>query len=405
MKTTSLIPTSLALSVLLSTLDPQFSTVSAQGTLAPPGAPAPTMKSLDQIEPRIPISAGTTPGGANDSFIITNPGSYYLTTNFIATSPKNGIQIAADGVTIDLCGFELNGAGLGGVGIRIITSIHRQNLTIRNGSVRNWTSSGIDLSFGRNLLLENVLALGNGGNGIYGGENAVIRDCLAYTNANAGPFLAGISANQGSVVVNCAADFNGISNTNCFGIVAGTGSTVSHCSASQNSGPNAVGISASAGCTVSDCAVTIQTGTNGAGISVGNGSSVIRCTVSANPGSGTIGIQANQRVLIESCVTEGNGGDGIRAASECAVVSNVSGNNGGAGIHTTGQRNRIDNNNVTINAGGGIKVDSTLSLITRNSVSGNSVNNYITAAGNNDAEQVGGGTAFTSTDPWANFSY
>jgi len=50
-------------------------------------------------------------------------------------------------------------------------------------------------------------------------------------------------------------------------------------------------------------------------------------------------------------------------------------------------------------------VDATLNLIVRNCVSGNSVNNYIIAAGNNDAERLGGGTAFTSTDPWANFSF
>lgn len=45
----------------------------AQGSLTPPGAPEPTMKTLDQIEARTPISSAP--------FTIIRPGSYYLTTN------------------------------------------------------------------------------------------------------------------------------------------------------------------------------------------------------------------------------------------------------------------------------------------------------------------------------------
>ncbi len=48
-----------------------------QGSLTPPGAPAPTMRSLDQIEPRTPIS--TLP------FTITTGGHYYLTKSLSTT--------------------------------------------------------------------------------------------------------------------------------------------------------------------------------------------------------------------------------------------------------------------------------------------------------------------------------
>src|SRR5262245_32433235 len=70
-----------------------------------------------------------------------------------------------------------------------------------------------------------------------------------------------------------------------------------------------------------------------------------------------------------------NAGDGIRANAECFIAGNQCGNNRGPAIHTLGQRNRIDGNNVVFNPGGGIKVDSTLSFIVRNSLSGNSGNN------------------------------
>src|SRR5688572_4518206 len=76
----------------------------AQGTLNPPGTPAPTMKTLQQIEPRVPVTtAGTS---ADYEFIISQPGSYYLQGNLLVTR-TNGIRIAAEGVTLDLNGFEI----------------------------------------------------------------------------------------------------------------------------------------------------------------------------------------------------------------------------------------------------------------------------------------------------------
>src|ERR1700722_17008335 len=59
---------SLVTALLLSAFSFQFSAFS-QGSLTPPGAPAPTMLTLSQIEPRTPISSLP--------FNITRPGSYY----------------------------------------------------------------------------------------------------------------------------------------------------------------------------------------------------------------------------------------------------------------------------------------------------------------------------------------
>jgi hypothetical protein len=72
----------------------------AQGPLTPPpGAPAPTMKTLEQIEPRTPISALP--------FTISSPGSYYVSGDLVVVANQHGISIDASNVTLDLGGFEL----------------------------------------------------------------------------------------------------------------------------------------------------------------------------------------------------------------------------------------------------------------------------------------------------------
>ncbi|MEK7950753.1 hypothetical protein [Luteolibacter soli] len=131
MKTTVLLP----LAALIAT-----ATVHGQGSLTPPpGAPAPVMKSLNQIEARTPLVAGqagvtVAPTG---EITITTSGSYYLTGNLITTGTTSCINVGTYNVTLDLNGFtvsrttgtEVNTAGI------LISGADNQTVTIRNGFI------------------------------------------------------------------------------------------------------------------------------------------------------------------------------------------------------------------------------------------------------------------------------
>jgi hypothetical protein len=72
MKFQSLISTAFVLA-FLSTFNAQLTTAFAQGSLTPPGAPAATMKTLAQIEPRTPVDAPTRQGIFSRNLSSPNP--------------------------------------------------------------------------------------------------------------------------------------------------------------------------------------------------------------------------------------------------------------------------------------------------------------------------------------------
>ena len=380
----------------------------AQGPLAPPGAPAPTMKTLAQVEPRIAIT--------NAPFTINRPGSYYLTTNL--TSTGHGIEIITNGVVLDLMGFSLTGdGGSSDYGIRILgTNVAPVNgLAVCNGSVRNF-GVGIRANDCHGARFERLAISGNVQAGVwlygsYGGCNGnVFADCAIGANAGYGfNFYGYRGACDGNVVRDCTVVGNGDAGIRLYGYgdaMYGSrcdGNSIVRCTMAGNAGGGIVLDGSNggrcAGNRVADCTV------------VNNGSYGIYLNGAASGGK----CQGN---VVADCAIAGNSNMGLLASGNPAGTcdgNSVSGcvvsGNQDSGLHWVLARgNRVEENHVTgqIGLSYGISCVTTSSnLFLRNSCVGQ-INNYIPGAGDaygptvtNQGELATTGKPF---HPWANFS-
>ena len=189
----------------------------AQGSLTPPGAPAATMKTLAQIEPRIPISSAP--------YTITQPGSYYLTTNLSSTS--YGIIIQANRVTVDLMGFSLTGDRGNfdwGIYVQGAAGAMLRDVVVRNGKVSDF-GSGVMLGFAQNCRVTDLTVCSNSWIGVYlFGETGqcnwnTIAGCTISGNSINGVALDGSTGQcDGNSVLDCTISGNGSSGIDLFGL-------------------------------------------------------------------------------------------------------------------------------------------------------------------------------------------
>ncbi len=372
------------------------------GDLNPPAGPVlSTMKNLVQVEPRMAITATNTPGDATSTFLITLPGSYYLTGDVIGEANKAAINITVSNVAVDLNGFSLIGMAGTRRGVRVTAGL--EDVRIENGTIKNWGLTGLS-NTSRRGLIRNVSVSGNAGFGIDAGDTALIESCIVESNGS-----GGISAGDFCQVRESIVRANAI-----FGISVGDGCVVEGCTATETTSVGAHGIVVGDGSAVLAC---VARGNLGTGIMTGTGCSILACTSTSNSADGyLLGFGGS----IRDCVARFNGLLGISATAFNFIQGNTSTQNGqsgvgpGAGILVASGLSRIDGNHVTSNPTG-IMVTATGSLIIRNTASGNATS-FDIVAGNRYgpivditpivAPAVMGDSAADSTNtthPWANF--
>lgn len=311
----------------------------------PPGAPAPTMKSLSQIEARTPIGATTTPGstvgGLVSVYTISQPGSYYLTGDVMVPNGTNGIIITAPDVSIDLNGFRIVGASDSLAGV-ISPQVSGVRSAVRNGSVTG-TAGGVLLS-PEGSSVRDVRVSDIRGSGIVVGPGGIVDGCHAT-----GCVAVGIGGGRGSVITRSTASgcVNG-------GIYAGAdGVVITECAASNNQGP---------------------------GYLLNGGALVSRSSATFN---GSHGFSLSNRVTITDCQASGNTG---------------------AGIYVSGTDNRVDGNTALSNATG-VQVAGAGNLVVRNTASGNTIQ-FSIANNNMNGVVVGSLAAMnSSTSHLINIAY
>ena len=103
----------------------------AQGALAPTHAPAPVMRTLDQLDTRTPVGQF---GGSTATITLSGPGSYVLLGN-VTVSEGYAITILGNDITLDLNGFTLSSTANPAAGTAIAFATGAANITIRNGHI------------------------------------------------------------------------------------------------------------------------------------------------------------------------------------------------------------------------------------------------------------------------------
>jgi hypothetical protein len=280
--------------LLLISVFPFFS-VSAfsQGSLTPPGAPAPAMKTLTQVEPRTDLA--TLSGDADSMFLVTTSGSYYLSGNLSVTKTY-GIKVSAADVTIDFNGFAVTRAtGSGGNAVFSTTS----RCTVKNGTIDGNFLTGVEMN-GSGTACLHITVNGTSDFGIFLGDTAQVDHCKVHNSAG------GIFVGDGSTVSNCAVAH--ISRDNGYDLGAActlTDSTAFHCT-----GPAAI-YAAGSNSVLHNCVTSGNSVTQG--VIITNSATLTNCSSSGDDGPN--GILAQGPSNLANCSVRGFGTDASRWAT------------------------------------------------------------------------------------------
>lgn len=276
---------------------------------APNGPIVPTMKTLEQIEPRTPVQ--DLPGDVEAVHVISEPGSYYLLGDIVGGLNLNGIEVRASGVTIDLNGYTLDGGGAGSLnGIAFIDPEVGVfgGIQIKNGEIRSWGKSGVDLGTARSNIISDLVVKQCGEEGVKA-EKSIVRRCLLEANGFNGTNL------DASIVAECIGFDN-------VGVGIGAAGLVRNSLAQNNQGDGIF----SFGGIIASCEANLSGDQSnfGSGIDLQGPGIVVGCTTEGNSSRG-IATGGNTfpgfPAVVDSCSSASEGFTGIIAQFRASLVT------------------------------------------------------------------------------------
>lgn len=272
------------------------------GPLDPPAGPVtPSYKTLTEVEPRTAVNATNTPGDSTAVYVISQPGSYYLSGTVVTPAIKVGVRITASNVELDLNGFAIEGATSSTAGVQLSSGVAQ--VKVRNGRISTIGSHGISAAASNVCVFEDLTADACGGNGFDLGDFVTVTRCEARANSG-----IGIRVGGSSTVTRCKSAINGT------GIELNSSSMASDCIIVSNSvkGIAMNGIRASA-----EHNSVVVGGVNATGILCAAGSQVVRDnTITGNGLSGQKGLS----VTAPSCTI---GGNLVRDIADCYSITST----------------------------------------------------------------------------------
>ncbi len=299
-------------------------------------------------------------------FEISEPGTYRLRPGLAISDSAPAILITASGVSLQLEGNIIGGAGLQGTGLLAMGKL--EDVSVTGGTVRDFAGDGIDLSAVRGARLDHVTTFNNGGHGFVLGDDAVATDCIAHLNfggrgyeVGARAYLrrckaemneyGGLWAGAGAVLIDCVS----VRNIYGAGIKVGEASIVrggevrggedlglrlgprSLAEAVHATGNLVVGFELEARARARNCRAL---GTrDGPGFSLAEGAEITDCVASGNAGWG---VRAAAEVRVSDCQIEQNRAGGLSLEGPgSAVIGNTSLSNEGLDLVMEGSEGLV----------------------------------------------------------------
>ncbi|HRN78078.1 MAG TPA: right-handed parallel beta-helix repeat-containing protein [Candidatus Dependentiae bacterium] len=251
--------------------------------------------------------------------LIATPGVWCVAEDLALGAPAtSAIQVTSSCVTLDLQGHCIDGLGTLPNGIVVPDDI--TNVMIQNGFVTGVAGTAVSVTYGNNIIIENINAANSANGFIVAGNDVILRNCIAHENVSdgfalqnniSGRISARIMVDNCTSVDNIQTGFR-ITCTECY---------VSNCTADGN---GLEGYSLVGDRVTMRSSNALNNGSDGIFVA-GDNCEIRDSSVSSNAGIGIWALGATGLVVCNNLVHNNAGGDlvNVPGSNICQGLKNI----------------------------------------------------------------------------------